>query len=51
MNVQEYVSSYPPFQPAPMPENAAEAHFILLLAIVTWMVAFTLLGMSSRKNK
>jgi hypothetical protein len=34
-----------------MPANARDAHFILIIVIVTWMVGFTLLLRLGGKNK
>ena len=50
-DLQEHASSYPPFQSVPMPENAREAHIILIIVIITWMVGFILLLRPGRKNK
>jgi hypothetical protein len=50
-DLQEHVSPYPPFQPAPMPANATEAHFLVGLVIVTWMVGFVLVLRMGKKNK
>ena len=49
--LQEHASPYPPFESVPMPSNAREAHFILIIVIVTWMVGFTLLLRMGRKSK
>jgi len=49
--LQEHVSPYPPFESVPMPANAKEAHFLLGLVIVTWMVGFLLLLRMGKNNK
>jgi hypothetical protein len=49
--LQEHVSPYPPFQPAPMPANATETHFLVGLVIVTWMVGFVLVLRMGKRNK
>jgi hypothetical protein len=49
--LQEHVSPYPPFQSAPMPRNAKDAHFILMLVIIVWTVGFVLVLRMGRKNK
>jgi hypothetical protein len=49
--LQEHVSPYPPFESVPMPANAGEAHFILIIVIVTWMVGFTLLLRMGGRSK
>jgi len=49
---QEHVSSHPPFLPAPMPRNAAEERFLLVLLIVVWTVGLGLmLWMELRRRK
>ena len=50
-DLQEHVSPYPPFESVPMPANAKEAHFLLGLVIVTWMVGFLLLLRMGKNNK
>jgi hypothetical protein len=50
-DLQEHASPYPPFQSVPMPGNAKEAHFLLVLAIIMWTVGFTLILRMGRKNK
>jgi hypothetical protein len=50
-DLQEHASPYPPFQSMPMPENAREAHVVLIIVIITWMVGFTLLLRQGKKNK
>lgn len=49
-DTQEHASSYPPFQPVPMPENAAEGHFLLVLVIIMWAVGLVLV-VRMGKNK
>jgi hypothetical protein len=49
--LQEHVSPYPPFQSVPVPRNEKEAHIILVIVIITWMVGFTLILRQGRKNK
>ena len=49
--LQEHVSPYHPFESVPMPANAREAHFILIIVIVTWMVGFTLLLRMGGRSK
>jgi hypothetical protein len=49
--LQEHVSPYPPFQSVPMPRNAKDAHFILMLVIIVWTVGFVLVLRMGRKNK
>jgi uncharacterized membrane protein len=52
MNVQqELVNPDPPFQPVPMPRNAQEAHTLLAIVIVTWVLGFALLLWIDRKKK
>jgi hypothetical protein len=50
-DLQEHVSPYPPFQPAPMPENARDAHFILIIVMITWMVGLVLVLRMGKKHK
>jgi hypothetical protein len=49
--MQEHVSPYPPFQSAPMPANAQEAHFILVIAMITWIVGLVLVLRMGRQSK
>jgi hypothetical protein len=49
--LQEHVSPYPPFESAPMPANAKEAHFILMLVIIIWAVGFVLVLRMDRQGK
>jgi len=49
--LQEHVSPYPPFESAPMPANAKEAHFILMLVIIIWAVGFVLVLRMDRQSK
>jgi hypothetical protein len=49
--LQEHASPYPPFESVPMPANATEAHFLLVLVIVTWMVGLVLVLRMGKKNK
>jgi hypothetical protein len=49
---QEHVNPHPPFLPAPMPRNAAEERFLLLLLIVVWAVGLALtLWIELRRRK
>jgi hypothetical protein len=50
-DLQEHVSPYPPFQPPPMPQNAKEAHFILIIAMITWVVGLVLVLRMGRQSK
>jgi hypothetical protein len=50
-DLQEHVSPYPPFESVPMPANAREAHFLLVLVIVTWMVGFVLILRMGKRSK
>lgn len=50
-DLQEHVSPYPPFEPAPMPANAKDAHFILILVIIIWTVGFVLVLRMGRQSK
>jgi hypothetical protein len=47
---QEHVSPYPPFQSVPMPRNAKDAYFILIIVMITWMVGFALLLRTGKKK-
>jgi hypothetical protein len=49
-DLQEHASPYPPFQSVPMPQNAKEAHLILLIVLIIWTVGFTLI-LRMGKNK
>jgi uncharacterized membrane protein len=49
--MQEHVSPYPPFEPAPMPQNAREAHFILIIVMITWVVGLLLVLRMGKQNK
>jgi hypothetical protein len=48
---QEHVSPDPPFRPVPMPRNAKEAHIVLAIVMVTWVLGFILLLWIDRKRK
>jgi hypothetical protein len=48
---QEHINPYPPFQPAPMPQNAKDAHALLAIVIVTWVLGFVLLLWIDRRKK
>jgi thiosulfate reductase cytochrome b subunit len=48
---QEHASPYPPFESVPMPQNARDAHFILIIMCILWIVGFTLLFRLGKKNK
>jgi uncharacterized membrane protein len=48
---QELVNPYSPFQPVPMPRNAQEAHTLLAIVIVIWVLGFALLLWIDRKKK
>jgi len=48
---QEHVNPDPPFQPIPMPRNARDAHTLLAIVIVTWVLGFVLLLWIDRKKK
>jgi hypothetical protein len=50
-DLQEHVSPYPPFESVPMPANAREAHFILMLVIIIWAVGFVLVLRMDRQSK
>jgi hypothetical protein len=50
-DLQEHASPYPPFQSVPMPENAKEAHFLLLIALIMLTVGFAVVLRMGRKNK
>jgi hypothetical protein len=50
-DTQELVNPYPPFQPIPMPRNAKDAHTLLAIVIVTWVLGFALLLWIDRKKK
>jgi hypothetical protein len=48
---QELVNPGPPFQPVPMPQNAQEAHTLLALVIVIWVLGLALLLWIDWKKK
>jgi hypothetical protein len=48
---QEHVYPDPPFPPVPMPANAKEAHTLLAIVMVTWVLGFVLLLWIDRKKK
>ena len=50
-DLQEHVSPYPPFESVPMPANARDAHFILMLVIIIWAVGFVLILRMGRETK
>ena len=50
-DLQEHASPYPPFESVPMPANAREAHFILMLVIIIWAVGFVLILWMDRQSK
>jgi hypothetical protein len=50
-HLQEHVSPYPPFESVPMPANARDAHFILILVIIIWTVGFVLVLRMGRQSK
>jgi len=50
-DLQEHASPYPPFQSVPMPENAREAHLILLIVLIIWTVGFTLILRMGGRSK
>jgi hypothetical protein len=50
-DLQEHVSPYPPFQSVPVPQNAKEAHFILLIVVIIWTVGLVLILRRDRKSK
>ena len=50
-DLQEHVSPYPPFESVPMPANAREAHFILMLVIIIWAVGFVLVLRTGKQGK
>jgi hypothetical protein len=50
-DLQEHLSPYPSFESVPMPANAKEAHFLLVLVIVTWMVGFILILRMGKRSK
>jgi len=49
--LQEHASPYPPFESMPMPANAREAHFILMLVIIIWAVGFALVLRMGKQSK
>ena len=50
-DLQEHASPYPPFESMPMPANAREAHFILMLVIIIWAVGFALILRMGKQSK
>ena len=50
-DLQEHASPYPPFESVPMPANARDAHFILIIVIIMWTVGFILILRMGRKSK
>jgi hypothetical protein len=48
---QEHVNPYPPFPSAPMPQNEKDAHALLAIVIVTWVLGFILLLWIDRRKK
>jgi hypothetical protein len=48
---QEHVSPYPPFEPVPMPQNARDAHLILIIMAIIWMVGLVFLLRPDKNNK
>jgi hypothetical protein len=47
---QAHTSSFPPFQPAPLPRNEADAHFLLVLVVVVWTIGMGLMLWTGRRN-
>jgi hypothetical protein len=50
-DLQEHASPDPPFQTVPMPQNAREAHFLLIILIIMWTLGFGWVLRRGRKNK
>ncbi len=49
--LQEHVSPYQPFESVPMPQNARDAHLILIIVIIIWTVGFVLILRMDRQSK
>jgi hypothetical protein len=48
---QEHVDPDPPFPPVPMPANAKEAHTLLAIVMVTWVLGLVLILRTGKKKK
>jgi hypothetical protein len=48
MNRQAHISSFPPFQPAPLPRNEADVHFLQVIVVVVWVVGMGLMLWTGR---
>jgi hypothetical protein len=49
--LQELVNPDPQFQSVPMPRNEHEAHTLLAIVMITWIVGLALLLWIDRKKK
>jgi hypothetical protein len=50
-DLQEHASPYPPFESVPMPQNARESHFLLIIFIILWTVGFGVVLRMGKKDK